>query len=171
MEWSEDTVDIVDEDEGGSSGPVVFEKRYSTQTATTVNLLNERMIPYELIVRLLERICFEDDAYAPYSAAILIFMPGLNEIRRLTEMLAVHQDFSSDLFRIYPLHSTVSSEGQAAVFDIPPPGIRKIVISKLDNVYGPSKSLIVLGSNISETGITIPDVTAVIDSGKHRQMT
>jgi len=40
------------------------------------------------------------------------------------------------------------------VFDIPPPHIRKIVIA----------------TNIAETGITIPDITCVIDSGKHREM-
>ena len=27
-----------------------------------------------------------------------------------------------------------------------------------------------LATNIAETGITIPDITCVIDSGKHREM-
>lgn len=53
-----------------------------------------------------------------------------------------------------PFCRSVSSEGQQAVFNTPPPGVRKIVIS----------------TNIAETGVTIPDVVCVIDSGKHREM-
>lgn len=37
---------------------------------------------------------------------------------------------------------------------MPPPGVRKIVVS----------------TNIAETGVTIPDITAVIDSGRHKEM-
>ena len=37
---------------------------------------------------------------------------------------------------------------------LPPPGVRKIVVS----------------TNIAETGVTIPDVTAVVDSGRHKEM-
>jgi len=148
----------------------VLGKRYSPQTVATVNLLDERQIPYELIVRMLERLCFEEDAYIAYSAAILVFMPGLNEIRRLHDMLLSHDLFSNEAFRIFPLHSTISSEGQGAVFEIPPTGVRKIVISKVFSL--PCIFLLTnyTGSNIAETGITIPDVTTVIDSGKHRQM-
>lgn len=131
MDWTEDIPEQIEEEEGAgaSEGPVVLEKRYSPQTIATVNLLDERLIPYELIVRLLETLCFENEAYIPYSAAILVFMPGLNEIRRLHDLLLSHQLFSEDAFRIYPLHSTISSEGQGAVFEIPPAGVRKIVIS------------------------------------------
>lgn len=64
-----------------------------------------------------------------HSAAILIFMPGMGEIRRMNDVLTEHRRFGSeDEFIIYPLHSTVSSESQGAVFDIPRRGIRKIVI-------------------------------------------
>ena len=122
---------------------------------STVNDLDERQIPYELIIRILERLCFEDRAYASYSAAVLVFMPGLAEIRRLHDMISEHKLLGDEqLFWIYTLHSTIASENQAAVFDIPPLGVRKIVIA----------------SNIAETGITIPDITCVIDTGKHREM-
>lgn len=58
-------------------------------------------------------------------------MPGLGEIRRLHELLMDHTLFSSEeLYTIYPLHSTIASDQQAAVFNIPPPGIRKIVIGR-----------------------------------------
>ncbi|ETW87318.1 hypothetical protein HETIRDRAFT_413634 [Heterobasidion irregulare TC 32-1] len=154
-EWTEETAANEDDDEESSSENVKLEKRYSANTSMTINLLDERVMLYDLIMRLLERICFEDESYASYSAAILIFMPGIGEIRRLNDLLADHPLFGTGQgFLVYPLHSTISSENQGAVFDIPPPGIRKIVIA----------------TNIAETGITIPDITCVIDSGKHREM-
>ncbi|KAI0318481.1 P-loop containing nucleoside triphosphate hydrolase protein [Amylostereum chailletii] len=154
-DWSEENAVDIDDDEEKPTTGVALGKRYSPQTATTMNTLDERIIPYDLLLRLLERICFGDAAYASYSSAILIFLPGLGEIRRLNDALAEHPRFSSDYeFVIYPLHSTISSENQGAVFNIPPLGIRKIVIA----------------TNIAETGITIPDITCVIDSGKHREM-
>jgi ATP-dependent RNA helicase DHX29 len=56
-------------------------------------------------------------------------MPGMGEIRRLNDLLLEHPCFGLvEDFKIYPLHSTLSSENQSAVFDIPPPGVRKIVI-------------------------------------------
>lgn len=95
----------------------------------TLTLLDERFIPYELIIRLLERLCFEDSKHNSYSAAILIFVPGIGEIRRMNDILNEHPQFGSDEhFRIYPLHSTLSSENQSSVFEVPPAGVRKIVI-------------------------------------------
>ncbi|KAJ7181792.1 P-loop containing nucleoside triphosphate hydrolase protein [Mycena crocata] len=153
-DWSEDIAAGEEDEDDPVHENVKLEKRYSAKTTTTINLFDERLVPYDLIVRLLERICFEDTEYGLYSTAILVFMPGMGEIRRLNEMLAEHSSFGGDAFRIYPLHSTLSSENQGAVFDVPPPNIRKIVIA----------------TNIAETGITIPDITCVIDSGKHREM-
>ncbi|KAI0307778.1 P-loop containing nucleoside triphosphate hydrolase protein [Multifurca ochricompacta] len=156
QEWSEDTVgaNLSDHDDDAVSSNVKLETRYSPRTTSTINLLDERVIPYDLILRLLGHICFQQ-AYAKYSAAILIFLPGIGEIRRLNDLLAEDAGFgSSHNFVIYILHSSISSENQGAVFDVPPPGIRKIV----------------LATNIAETGITIPDITCVIDSGKHKEM-
>jgi len=130
-DWNEDLEVNSDEDVPAGEQVVKFEKRYSQQTISTINLFDERFIPYELIARLLERICFEDRGYATYSAAVLIFMPGLNEIRKLTDMLVSHELFGGDSFRVYPLHSTISMEDQGAVFNIPPAGVRKIVIGML----------------------------------------
>ena len=127
--------------------------KFSAQTISAINSLDHRRIPYELIVRLLEDICFSD-TLTEYSAAILVFMPGLAEIRTLNDLLQSHTRFGTRDFIVYPLHSTISSEGQSAVFNVPPRGMRKIVIS----------------TNIAETGITIPDITCVIDTGRHREM-
>ncbi|KAG1716543.1 hypothetical protein ID866_595 [Astraeus odoratus] len=161
LEWEEATVIGSDDDDDktavkeGRGTSFKPEKSYSPRTETTIKFIDERFIPYELIVRLLEHLCFENETMRIYSVAILIFLPGLAEIRRLIELLSEHTSFSDEeWFRIYPLHSTISTENQNAVFDTPPRGVRKIVVS----------------TNIAETGITIPDITCVIDSGKHREM-
>ena len=129
-EWSEDlTPGDDDEDQTSPDAKIKLGKRYSLETAATINLLDERLIPHGLIIRLIETICFEDASYAPYSSAILVFMPGLAEIRRLVDTLSEHPLLGNeDAFRIYPLHSTLSSESQSAVFEVPPNDIRKIVI-------------------------------------------
>lgn len=98
-------------------------------TERTIELLDERIIPYDLIVRLLEHLCFKDRSLYSFSSAVLIFMPGLAEIRRMSDLLSDHPSFRQEsLFRVYPLHSTLSSENQNAVFDVLPAGMRKIVI-------------------------------------------
>jgi len=131
-DWTEDLSTPDDEDEeGGSKTNVKLEKRYSSQTAATLNIMDERLIPYDLIVRLLEMICFEHPHYRDLSAAVLVFMPGLAEIRRLNDLLVEHPLFGSSDFKLYPLHSTLTSESQGAVFDVPPAGIRKIVVGEL----------------------------------------
>ena len=170
-EWTEENA-LNDEDDTVQEN-VKLEKRYSSNTAATINLLDERLIPYDLIIRLLECICFEDAEYKSYSAAVLIFMPGLGEIRRLNDMLNEHPMFgASAVFKIFPLHSTLSSENQGAVFDLPPMGTRKIVIGPLVLLTTRMEKLIFLSvaTNIAETGITIPDITCVIDTGKYREM-
>ncbi|KAK5169076.1 uncharacterized protein LTR77_006385 [Saxophila tyrrhenica] len=138
-------------EEEGKSGSQKL-KGYSSRTLSTLAQYDEYRIDTNLIVKLLEQIAHRPD-YQKFSKAILVFLPGLAEIRQLNDMLLGHQSFSRD-WRVHALHSTFSSEDQQAAFDIPPPGVRKVVIA----------------TNIAETGITIPDVTCVIDTGKHREM-
>lgn len=113
---------------------------------------DEYRIDYNLIVKIIEKVAYSKD-YEQFSKAVLVFLPGIAEIRQLNDMLQGHPSFLKG-WRIHPLHSTFSSEDQQAAFEIPPPGTRKIVIA----------------TNIAETGITIPDVTCVIDTGKHKEM-
>lgn len=65
-------------------------------------------------------------------------------------MLRESPRFSSNLYRIYPLHSKMPTVQQKEIFDVPPKGIRKIIIA----------------TQIAETSITINDVVYVIDCGK-----
>ena len=89
--------------------------------------------------------------------AVLVFLPGLDEITKVTEILtgpAMNMlNFRDESrFKLYMLHSSLSA-GQTEVFDPVPRGCRKII----------------LATNIAETSITIPEVQYVIDTGKHRE--
>lgn len=127
-------------------------KLYSLATRETLANFNEYQINYDLILKLLQTIA-TSPVYAEYSKAILVFLPGIAEIRRLHDMLVGSRIFAHK-WNVFPLHSTIATEEQEKAFLIPPPGLRKIVIA----------------TNIAETGITIPDVTCVIDTGKHKEM-
>ncbi|KAK1754041.1 ATP-dependent RNA helicase DHX29 [Echria macrotheca] len=127
-------------------------KSYSPRTRNTLGQMDEYRIDFDLIVQLITRIAV-DPSYMQYSKAILVFLPGIAEIRTLNDMLMGDRHFAES-WLVYPLHSTIATEDQEAAFLVPPPGMRKIV----------------LATNIAETGITIPDVTCVIDTGKHREM-
>lgn len=141
------------EAEGQSkSGDAQQLSAYSKRTRATLSSYDEYRIDFSLIVKLLEKVAYSKD-YEQFSKAVLVFMPGIAEIRQLNDMLQGHPSFLKG-WRIHPLHSTFSSEDQQAAFEIPPPGVRKIVIA----------------TNIAETGITIPDVTCVVDTGKHKEM-
>ena len=127
-------------------------KGYSVNTRQVLANFDEYHINYDLVLALLEMIASAKQ-YVDYSKAILIFLPGIAEIRRMNDMLAGHRRFSQNWY-VYPLHSAIPTEQQEQAFLVPSPGIRKIV----------------LATNIAETGITIPDVTCVIDTGVHREM-
>jgi len=86
--------------------------------------------------------------------AILIFLAGWEQISRLHKELQADRFFSQPRkFLILPLHSMMPTVNQRQVFDRPPPGVRKIILS----------------TNIAETSVTIEDVVFVIDSGKIKQ--
>ncbi|KAF2637675.1 P-loop containing nucleoside triphosphate hydrolase protein [Massarina eburnea CBS 473.64] len=90
--------------------------------------------------------------------AILVFLPGQNEILQTQRLLTRSPIFNvnfgnTDKFKLFVLHSSTKAEDQAAVFEPVPKGCRKIILS----------------TNIAETSVTIPDVQHVVDSGKHRE--
>ena len=127
-------------------------RQYSAKTRNTLSQIDEYHIQYDLIVQLIHQIA-TDPQYVNYSKAVLVFLPGLAEIRSLNDFLLGNPFFQRD-WEVFPLHSTIATEDQERAFLVPPQGVRKIV----------------LATNIAETGITIPDVTCVIDTGKHREM-
>jgi ATP-dependent RNA helicase DHX29 len=152
IDLDDDEAEISEPDSSTKPDLIKTLQTYSTRTRNTLSQIDEYQIDYELIVQLIGRIAV-DPSYVDYSKAILVFLPGIAEIRALNDMLLGDRFFQQN-WLVYPMHSTIASEEQEAAFLIPPQGYRKIV----------------LATNIAETGITIPDVTCVIDTGKHREM-
>jgi ATP-dependent helicase HrpB len=85
------------------------------------------------------------------AGTVLCFLPGAGEINavgeRLTSRLAVTGDAAVD---VLPLHGALDADAQ-------------------DAAVRPSRApRVILATNIAETTITVPDVTAVIDTGLHK---
>ena len=128
-------------------------KGYSAQTRKVLAAYDEYQIDYSLIAQLVMTIS-SDETLSKYSrGAILIFMPGIAEIRRLHQLIISTPAFQSGWI-VHLLHSSFSNDDLERAFERPPADHRKIVIA----------------TNIAETGITIPDVTAVIDSCREKIM-
>uniref|UniRef100_A0A3Q1FLL2 ATP-dependent DNA/RNA helicase DHX36 n=1 Tax=Acanthochromis polyacanthus TaxID=80966 RepID=A0A3Q1FLL2_9TELE len=123
--------------------------RYSDNTIEALEMLDgDDKIDLELILALIRYIVLNEE-----EGAILVFLPGWDNISSLNDLLMAQQMFRSDRFVIIPLHSLMPTVNQTQVFKRPPPGVRKIVIA----------------TNIAETSITIDDVVYVIDGGKIKE--
>ena len=102
---------------------------------------------------LLSKICatvdrvLDNDAGSDINGGILIFLPGEKIIKDCVERL-LHCPFSRHL-HIMPLYGRLAKEEQERVFEDPPAGKKKVVVT----------------TNIAETSVTIHDITTVIDSG------
>lgn len=142
LEITEDDLMFDEAAQGNSNG----------QVQPVLNNMYEYRIDYTLIVDLIIAISTKQQ-YVNYSKAVLVFMPGIGEIRRLNSALLGERMFQQG-WVIHMLHSSFSTEDLERAFLIPPSGVRKIVIS----------------TNIAETGVTIPDITAVIDTCKEKIM-
>lgn len=80
--------------------------------------------------------------------SVLVFMPGLREIRRtLTVMTAYCREQDLEL---QALHGSMDLAEQQSVLEESP------------------RRRVIIATNVAETGLTIPQVTMVIDSGLHR---
>ncbi|XP_054743401.1 probable ATP-dependent RNA helicase spindle-E [Anastrepha obliqua] len=81
--------------------------------------------------------------------SILIFLPGINEIEQMSSKLKLLSESDDNNVKLYPirLHSLISPDEQNKVFNNPPGGFRKVILS----------------TNIAESSITVPDVKYVID--------
>lgn len=84
---------------------------------------------------------------------LLIFMSGLNEITAIVDAAIEYAEKNKNWI-ILPLHSSLSIADQDKVFDYPPEGVRKCIVS----------------TNIAETSVTIDGIRFVIDSGKMKEM-
>ncbi|WP_419194382.1 ATP-dependent helicase HrpB [Novipirellula herctigrandis] len=82
---------------------------------------------------------------------VLVFLPGVGEIRRVHRAIERHA-FASECL-VCELYGEMSSSDQDAVVRVS------------------NKRKVILSTNVAETSVTIPGVTAVIDSGMARVMT
>lgn len=80
---------------------------------------------------------------------VLVFLPGVGEIRRCQEAIAPLVERQGNA--VFPLFGDLPPEAQDRVLE--DAGCRKVI----------------LATNVAETSLTIPGVTAVIDSGLARQ--
>ncbi|XP_041993919.1 DExH-box ATP-dependent RNA helicase DExH6-like isoform X2 [Salvia splendens] len=111
--------------------------------------VDPELIDCLLIEQLLRRICNDST-----DGAVLVFLPGWDDINRTREKLLSSPYFKDpSKFLVIALHSMVPLVEQKKVFKRPPPGCRKIVLS----------------TNIAETSVTIDDVVYVIDSGRMKE--
>lgn len=102
-----------------------------------------------LVEKLIKKICWDSD-----DGAILVFLPGWDDINRIRSKLQASPYFKIESkFSIFSLHSMIPSAEQKKVFQKPPRGCRKIILS----------------TNIAETSITIDDVVYVVDSGRMKE--
>ncbi|XP_050981383.1 putative ATP-dependent RNA helicase DHX57 [Labeo rohita] len=127
---------------------------YSKSVVKTLAAMDLDKINMDLVENLLEWIVDGKHSYPP--GAVLVFLPGLAEIKQLYEQLQSNRMFNNRRTNrcvVYPLHSSLSNEEQQAVFTRPPEGVTKIIIS----------------TNIAETSVTIDDVVYVIDSGRMKE--
>ncbi|KAI0361609.1 P-loop containing nucleoside triphosphate hydrolase protein [Trametes cingulata] len=92
---------------------------------------------------------------------VLVFLPGWDDISAVRRCLT-ESDHSRSFgfnfndpskFSIHLLHSTIPVAEQQAIFEPPPPGIRRIILS----------------TNIAETSVTIPDVVYVVDTARVKE--
>ncbi|XP_016797690.1 ATP-dependent DNA/RNA helicase DHX36 isoform X3 [Pan troglodytes] len=123
-------------------------RRYSASTVDVIEMMEDDKVDLNLIVALIRYIVLEEE-----DGAILVFLPGWDNISTLHDLLMSQVMFKSDKFLIIPLHSLMPTVNQTQVFKRTPPGVRKIVIA----------------TNIAETSITIDDVVYVIDGGKIKE--
>lgn len=89
----------------------------SEKVLKNLYFMNNEVINLELIESVLLWIVSDLHSY-PKTGSILIFLPGISEITSLYEQLLYHPEFGQrgGKFSILPLHSSLSSEEQSAIF-------------------------------------------------------
>jgi len=87
----------------------------------------------------------QDDDASNGALAVLVFLPGTKEIQDVQEALQRSRDFGGDAEQrswVLPLHGALPPDEQRRVFERPPSGVVKVILS----------------TNVAETSVTIDDV-------------
>ncbi|KAG0359392.1 hypothetical protein BG005_000866 [Podila minutissima] len=118
----------------------------------TMELYAER-IDYELIVASVQDILKRKEPAGSVDGAILIFLPGVMEIKKCIDALTLFSRSVPQTLDIMPLHAALTPKEQNSIFTPVRKGVRKIVVA----------------TNVAETSITIDGVVYVIDSGRVKE--
>lgn len=125
------------------------------RTGRPIGEIDDLDMPYPLISLIIAWVLSKSD-----EGHVLVFLPGWDEIQAVRNILLdrnryplLNINFNDKQYEIHVLHSTIPIAEQQAVFEPPPAGIRRIVLS----------------TNIAETSVTIPDVVYVVDSAKCKE--
>jgi len=174
--WAKKTTgkkDDKDADEEESNGAQSGGSTYSSETMHSLRNIDESLVNYDLIEALVSHVAANSSLGGSSSSssgnsgkqksnnkeanAILIFAPGADEISRIVRALENSPHLAAAApggIRALPLHGGLPPSHQTRVFERPPPGVLKIVVS----------------TNVAETSITIDDVVCVIDTGRVKEM-
>ncbi|XP_004518807.1 probable ATP-dependent RNA helicase YTHDC2 [Ceratitis capitata] len=107
---------------------------------------DENEIDHDLILSLLEGLY-----RSPHPGAIMVFLPGYNDIVQQRDL--IQSTLPANTYRICILHGQMDSHDQ---FD----ALNRHTVRK-----------IILSTNVGQTSITIPDLAYIIDSGKVKMKT
>ena len=141
-------------DNGGLNGLIDWKRERKVNAEGVESTEKEdALVPIHLVAASVMHICQTSD-----TGAILVFLPGYDEMKKTSETLHSMRTVGFDVsdpasYRLHMLHSSVPSEDQAKVFEELPAGCRRIILS----------------TNIAETSVTIPDVQYIVDTGKLRE--
>lgn len=114
----------------------------------------ELEIPYPLVALTIAHVLRKSD-----SGHVLVFLPGWEEIQSVHKIITDrHLSLGLNLsdsarYAVHIMHSTIPLAEQQQIFEPPPAGIRRIILS----------------TNIAETSVTIPDVVYVVDTAKIKE--
>ncbi|KAG1704083.1 hypothetical protein DVH05_006096 [Phytophthora capsici] len=128
------------------------EAMLSSYMAQQDALRQDQAVDYDLLLQLLFLINRTFPLDKDGKGAILVFLPGWEEISFMERTL-LNSPTTAATYEIALLHSRLSAQEQRRAFMIPPHGKRKLV----------------LATNIAETSLTIEDVVFVVDCGKSKQ--
>ncbi|KAG0317927.1 hypothetical protein BGZ99_005957 [Dissophora globulifera] len=118
----------------------------------TMEAYSER-IDYDLIVASVGDILKRKEPAGSVDGAILIFLPGVMEIKKCIDALTLFSRTVTQTLDIMPLHAALTPKEQSSIFTPVRKGVRKIVVA----------------TNVAETSITIDGVVYVIDSGRVKE--
>ena len=121
----------------------LFRLQNNTYLIEGLSKMNFEKVNTELIMRLIIHL-------SKKHRSILVFLPGIEEIKAL--MTSLEYDERTSSYVVLPLYGSLVPAAQMKVF----------------RTYGNVK--VVLATNVAETSITVPDVTAVIDTGREREI-